>query len=209
MCILEILKKVDFSENPYIVIESDNCSYQYKASAHFYGMQMLANKFQVNVIHILGIAEHGKGEVDHIGGLAKTTLRRAIAAGEFFNDAGEMVEYFNETLHSTEHLQYIVKELEEKDLKSARAAARLKVFPSIDGCIKFQIMLFECNTTSFVAANHICICDTYKMQYGTCSLFKRSELHIVLLKKTTLQNDIGKEGHVISEDFLFPGSSCR
>ena len=186
MCILEILKKVDFSKNPYIVIESDNCSYQYKSSAHFHGMRTLANKFQVNVICIFGIAEHGKGEVDHIGGLAKNTLRRAIAAGEFFNDVGEMVEYFGETLHSTEHLQYIVKELEEKDLKSARAAARLKVFPSIDGCNKFQVMLFEPNTTSFVAVNHICICDTCKMQYGTCSLFKRSELHIVLLEKTTL-----------------------
>ena len=93
LCILEILKKVTFSENPgYIVIESDNCIYQYKSSAHFHDMQMLANKFQVNVIRIFSIAEHGKGEVDHVGGLAKTTLRRAVAAGEFFNDVGEMVE---------------------------------------------------------------------------------------------------------------------
>ena len=47
-------------------------------------MQTLANKFQVNVIHIFSITEHGKGEVDHAGGLATTTLQRAIAAGEFF-----------------------------------------------------------------------------------------------------------------------------
>ena len=63
-------------------------------------MQTLANKFQVNVIHIFGIAELGKGEVDHVGGLAKSTLWRAIAAGEFFNDEGEMVDYLDETLHS-------------------------------------------------------------------------------------------------------------
>ena len=44
--------------------------------------------------------------------------------------------------------------------------------------------------------------------YGPCSLFKRYELDIVLLKKTTLQNDIDKEDHVISEDFLFPGTIC-
>ena len=106
LCILEILKKVDFSKNPgYIIIESDNCSYQYKSSAHFHGMQTLANKFQVNVIRIFNIAEHGKGEIDHVGGLAKATLHRAIAAREFFNDVGEMVEYFDETLRSTEHLK--------------------------------------------------------------------------------------------------------
>ena len=88
-------------------------------------MQTLANKFQVNVICIFGIAEHGKGEVDHVGGLAKTTLWRVIAAGECLNDVGEMVEYLDETVHSTEHLQYIVKEIYEKDLKSERATARL------------------------------------------------------------------------------------
>ena len=51
-------------------------------------MQTLANKFKVNVICIFSIAEYGKGEVDHVGGLAKTTLWRAIAAGAFFNDVG-------------------------------------------------------------------------------------------------------------------------
>ena len=130
LCILEILKKVNFSENPgYIVIESDNCIYQYKSSAHFHDMQMLANKFQVNVIRIFSIAEHGKGEVDHVGGLAKTTLQRAVAAGEFFNDVGEMAENIDETLHSAEHLQYIVKETDEKDLESEKTASRLKLFP--------------------------------------------------------------------------------
>ena len=114
MCILEILKKVDFSKNPgYIVTESDNCSYQYKSSAHFHGIQTLANKFQVNVIRIFNIGEHEKDEVDHVGGLAKATLHRAIAAGEFFN-VGEMVEYLDETLHSTEDLKYNVKEIDEK-----------------------------------------------------------------------------------------------
>ena len=131
------------------------------------------------------LAEHGKGEVDHVGGLAKTTLQRAIAGGKFFN-VGEMVEYLNETLHSTEHLQHILKETDEKDLESERTAGKLKVFPLIDCSNKFQVMLFKPNSTSFVAANRICICDSCKMQYGTFSLFKRYELDIVLLKKATL-----------------------
>ena len=41
-----------------------------------------------------------------------------------------------------------------------------------------------------------------------CSLFKRYELDIVLLKKTTLENGIDIEDHVISKDFLFPGTIC-
>ena len=124
----------------------------------------------MNVILIFSIAEHGKGDVNHVGGFAKTTLQRTIATGEFFN-VRKMVEYLDETLHSTEHLQYIVKEIDEKDLEFERAAARLKVFPSIDGSNKFQVMLFEPNSTSFVAANRICICKTCKTKYGMCSLF--------------------------------------
>ena len=46
------------------------------------------------------------------------------------------------------------------------------------------------------------------MQYGMCSSFKRYELDIVLLKKTTLRYGIDKEDHVISEDFLFPATIC-
>ena len=76
------------------------------------------------------------------------------------------MKYLDGTLHSTEHLQYIVTEIDEKDLDSETAAARLKVFPSIDGSNKFQVMLFEPNSASFVAANRICICDTCKTQYG-------------------------------------------
>ena len=74
-----------------IIIESDNCSSQYKSCEHFYDMELLANHYDVNIIHIFGIAEHGKGEVDHVSGLAKTAIRREIAAGEFFSDASDMV----------------------------------------------------------------------------------------------------------------------
>ena len=56
----------------------------------------------------------------------------------------------------------------KKDLESER---RLKVFPSIDGSNKFQVMSLEPNSISFAAANRICICDTCKTQYGICSLF--------------------------------------
>ena len=47
-------------------------------------MQKLANQYNVNIVRVYGIAEHGKGEVDHVGGLAKTAVRKEVSNGEFF-----------------------------------------------------------------------------------------------------------------------------
>ena len=76
LAITEMLREVEIQADEYIVIESDNCSSQYKSSAHFHGMQLLTNNWNVNIIRVYGIAEHGKGEVDHVGGLTKTVVRR-------------------------------------------------------------------------------------------------------------------------------------
>ena len=148
-----------------------------------------------------------------MGILLKTTLWKEIIAGDVFNDVGEIVGYLNEKLLSTEHLIYIVKVIDEKHLESERAAARLKVFQSNDGYNKFQVMLIKPNSTSFVAANAFVAAVyayymTCKTQYGTCPLFKRYKLDIVLLKKATLGNDIDKEDHAIIEDFLFSATIC-
>ena len=44
---------------------------------HF-DMQELANKYNINLVHLYGIASHGKGEVYHVGGVAKIRIRREI-----------------------------------------------------------------------------------------------------------------------------------
>ena len=46
-----------------IIIESDNCSGQYKSAQHFLDMQVLSNRLNKPIIRIYGIAGHGKGEV--------------------------------------------------------------------------------------------------------------------------------------------------
>ena len=86
-------------------------------------MQLLANNWNVNIIRIYGIAEHGKGEVDHVGGLAKTAVRRVVAEGDFFADSTDIVDFLTEKLQSSEHLQYIIKEISEKDLEIECSAA--------------------------------------------------------------------------------------
>lgn len=60
------------------VIESDNCNSQYKSAQHFQDIQSLADTFNFSIIRIFSVAGHGKGEVDHVGGLAKCAIRRYV-----------------------------------------------------------------------------------------------------------------------------------
>lgn len=73
LVILKMLSTVEdmMSEDTKILIESDNCSSQYKSTEHFADLQDLANQYQRTVIRVYGIAGHGKGEVDHVGGVGK------------------------------------------------------------------------------------------------------------------------------------------
>ena len=65
---------INFPDNTTILIASDNCTSQYKSVQHFADMQQLANRYDTTVIRSYGIAAHGKGEVDHVGGIAKVTI---------------------------------------------------------------------------------------------------------------------------------------
>ena len=70
--------------NETIVTESDNMSCQYKMSQHFSDLQDLANKNKKIIIRIYGTAGHCKGEVDHVGGIAKVSIQKAVVSGLSF-----------------------------------------------------------------------------------------------------------------------------
>ena len=78
----DIWKDICMDKN--VIIHSDNCKAQYKSAKHFYGVQCLANQLNRTIIRVFGVANHGKGEVDHVGGLAKVSVRLAVAQGQFF-----------------------------------------------------------------------------------------------------------------------------
>ena len=40
-----------------------------------------------------GISGHGKGEVDHVGGTAKVSVRRVAATGKVYHQASDIVEH--------------------------------------------------------------------------------------------------------------------
>lgn len=64
------------------VIDSDNCTAQYKSGLNFHHYQQIADDYNKTLIKMYGIPSHGKGEVDHVGGTAKVVARR-LAAAEF------------------------------------------------------------------------------------------------------------------------------
>ena len=63
------------------IIESSNCSSQYISAQHFNNIQNICNKVSVPIIRLLSVTEHGKREVNHIGGLAKCFTCCYMGAG--------------------------------------------------------------------------------------------------------------------------------
>ena len=66
-----------------LIIESDNCYSQYKSAEHYHDLQQIADDKNVTIIRSYSIAGHGKGELDHVGGMMKVAIRCEIAAGKF------------------------------------------------------------------------------------------------------------------------------
>ena len=179
-------------------------------------MQLLAHHYDVNIIHIFGIAEHGKGEVDHVSGLAKTAIRREIAAGEFFSDASDMVMFLKEKFEGNS-TKYFVKEIDEQLLQIVRADNKLKDFISINRSTLFQVILFKLNTAHILAASRLCLCSECKIEYGSCDLFKHYTINVKHLKKATLRSSTVAENTTDNadasikkavNDFLVPAYIC-
>ena len=95
------------------------------------------------------IAEHGKGKVDHVGGIVKTAIRGEIAGGKVLLDCDHMVSF----------------------LKSKFDNAKRKIYKRMDGSAKFQVIVFKPNSNSFKAGNRLCVCDECCISYDSCSLF--------------------------------------
>ena len=71
--------------------------------------------------------------VDHVGGIAKTTIRRKIAIGGFFSGAEEMVDFLQQKFGDHENPSYFVKLTDAKYVNQVRDNAKLKVFHTIEG----------------------------------------------------------------------------
>ena len=50
LAIEEVIKETEINPDMHIIIESDNCSQQYKSATHIHHLQELANKYQAKII---------------------------------------------------------------------------------------------------------------------------------------------------------------
>ena len=51
-----------------------------KSAESFHDSHDFANKWNIPVIRVFGIAWNGKGEVDHVGGIVKVAVQREVGA---------------------------------------------------------------------------------------------------------------------------------
>ena len=95
-------------------------------------MQKMADENNIDVIRIYGIAGHGKGEVDHVGGIAKTSIRREVANGSFFYGATDMVDFLdNKFSNKFTSILYSINEVDIQELEVTRLIEKLNVSSSL------------------------------------------------------------------------------
>ena len=224
---------VNGSSNKYCVVESDNCTSQYKSRRHFSHMQDMAEETGMTIIRVYGIAGHGKGEVDHVGGIVKTAVRREVANGtKSFYNSYDVVKFVDEKFSSNDDLPtaYIVKEVHVNELEVMRNRERRSAFTAMRGSSKFQVMVFSPDRV-IRAAPRLCICDMCKIKYGSCSIFTSYPLERNMMNKVSLRSNEKDEssdeekGHdddsdedddeedsspenSENNDFLIPGTIC-
>lgn len=207
----KMLQECHLEKSNTVVIESDNCSSQYKCSEHFHSLLNLATTNNVVVIRIFGIAGHGKGEVDHVGGLAKVTIRREVAAEKTFTDSADMIECLKEKFGDKESPLYFFKEVEIADLEVERAKSKLKVFHTVAGSSSFQVMVFRPNSSIVKASPRLCMCASCMVDFGSCALFKEYPLVVQTLNKVSTRSNFVTEPLEIDtpgvmSDLIFNGS---
>ena len=199
------------------VIESDNCSSQYKSAQHFDDIQFLSNQYGMIVIRLFSVAGHGKGEVDHVGGLAKCAILCYVGTGGQVFKAGDCKEFLLNKFGKKTNPIFFIEELQTDEVAERRVEARQKKYPTIERSDSFQVMVFTPNSTSFRSAPYLCVCGTCMQEYGSCSLFSSYQLKTVELKKICLRTvddsvcdreDL-EDGDSVSDDFLLPGTLRR
>ena len=208
-CLDNLLENYDTEST--LIIESDNCSSQYKCAAHFYDIQSISNTTNCTVIRIYGVSGHGKGEADGVGSIIKTAVRREVARDNFFKDAEGCVAFLNSKFVNGDgglnrSVQFRIIELGEADL-DRRPADNMRHY-TVTGSSKFQIIIFTPYSRTFKAAPRICVCDQCFLTYGSCSLFKEYEPRsegVESLQRTLRDPEVPDEA---PPSLLLPGVVC-
>ena len=105
----------------------------------------------MKIVRVFGVAGHGKGEVDHVGGLAKVAIRRHVGTGGVVLNVDDCIDVLKEKFGDKSNPKFCFKKITEESLRDARKS---KLFPTVPGSSKFQAMVFSPNSNVFKAAHH-------------------------------------------------------
>ena len=126
----DILFEMDISCATTILVHSDNCKSKYKSAKHFHHLQMLATQKEKQVKRVWSIAGHGKREVDHIDGMAKISIKRAVSNNYFFDKSCEMISCLSDKFAWK---AYKFVEIDSQALVEARAEKTLQCHETVVG----------------------------------------------------------------------------
>ena len=121
--------------------------------------------------------------------IKKILVRREAAADRVMLNSADMVAMLDEKFENTESLQYYFKEISTDELNPRRCENQHKEFKTIEGSSKFQVAVFTPDSRSFRAAIRLCICNSCKVEYGSCNFFETYTPIVNQLRVPTLQSD--------------------
>ena len=206
----EMLSTTDTDDANVILVESDNCSGQYKSAEHFHDLQMISNDENKTLVRFYGVEGHGKGEVDHVGGIAKVFARDQINRGVIFSGAAHIVSHLIQKFGTNKSPEYHIAEIKVEELEVLRESRCRKQYKTVDGSASFHVMVFKPNQTYFMTSPRLCICEQCKEDYGSCSLFSRYKLDVHELRDIPLRSHVLEPPEIIGsedvDDFVTPDS---
>ena len=133
-------------------------------------------------------AGDGKQEVDHVGGIAKVSIEKAVASGLSFSNSEEMVDYLDNKFKDSASPTYYIKDIDARKLDKLRARARANKYETLQRSNKFQVIVFRSNSGNLRAAPRLCLCEQCNVNYGDCHLFSDFQLSVIELNKKNLQH---------------------
>ena len=130
-----------------------------------------------------------------------------------------MVSFLSSKFEVIESPKYAVKEIDQKLLEETRMANKLKIAQTVGGSSSFQVIVFNPDSTEIKASERICICETYKSNYGTIVYNYCIQLlytrQVTNLKETSLRSSVCNaeaaeidDTSINNSDFLLEGSIC-
>ena len=148
----------------------------------------LSQKYGLKIVRIYGVPEHGKIEIDCVGGVVKIALRRGVSMGHFFPSASSCIDYLKEPFDNNFDPRYVIKEIYPEALERMRRCARYTKFGKVPGSSKFRVMVFSPDSDVVKTAPHLCVCDICLEDYGNCSLFASHHIQDFTLNEVQLRS---------------------